>query len=48
MYRTFSSLPAEPMTLSPSRLASWPTIWPTAPEALLMKMVSPALGLPIS
>ena len=30
---SLSPLPTEPMTLRPSRLAIWPTIWPTAPAA---------------
>jgi hypothetical protein len=43
--RTFSSLPAEPMTLQPyTCFSSWPATSPTAPAAPDTKATSPACG----
>ena len=46
---TFSAEPARPTTgPQPAILASWPTIWPTAPAAPETTTASPGLGLPTS
>lgn len=47
-YSTLSALPADPMTLHPTALHTYPAVAPTAPAAPLIKTVYPALIYPIS